>query len=445
MAMGVALACLVWTQARASSPGGGQSDEALLALAVEPIEVDDAFELVGWEIVPPALAESWERLPRAVRRTLRELRTLQPGTNVRAELVWHALDVRRQRREVELELVQGTNLLTQRYGMDGNGANGPAPNGVPEPGHVRRVQYSLRVPPWPEQEPVELGVRVRYEDPVRPPVRVSLGLFRLSAIGGQALECCVLGQTGQAQEARRRIKRLLSDERSLGAMPGCLCGLTQLLESPDLARCRLLQRRTAEAGRELLRGALRRSTSDGPGLALALTELGLAAEREATPGAAESLYRWALDLRPGLVEPALGLKRLRSSAAAAAIEALRRAGPRILSAQHWSGSQGWTLYSNGTASMHFAAVEGWAELEIEVRGQPAEGEWPMLRARLNGGELGETVADSAQLKPWLLEGRLVDGDNVLQVEYLNDVNLADADRNAFLGDLTIRSAAGKGP
>jgi hypothetical protein len=432
------LAGLIAIGTAGSAAAGPPSVQALRTVAVDPLEVDDALELVGWEIVPEALEATWPELRPAARRGLRELRTLRPATTVRLDLHWHGLDLLRQRREVELILLARSVRWSQRFPLGGEAGASQSGSEPLRTGHVLRAAYRLYVPPWAPEEPVELNLQVHYEDPARPPVRVTLGEFRVSAQIGRAVEACALAHSGRGEEARRLIRRLTAEELLPAALARCLRELEDLLEPAELARCRLSERREPEAAALLLRATLQSEASDRGVFALALAELARSAESELRVQEAEALYRWAVRQRPDLISAVVGLQRLGSAAADEAVVALRRAAPHVLSEERWMGPQGPALFRNGSARLSFEAIEGPAELEIAVHGEPAAGGWPRLRARLNGRELGQTEADSTTPRPWPLPAPLRAGSNALEVEFWNDEFRPGADRNAFLGPVTIR-------
>ena len=116
---------------------------------------------------------------------------------------------------------------------------------------------------------------------------------------------------------------------------------------------------------------------------------------------------------------------------------MRSAGLDPVGLDRWSGSAGAALYSNGTASLSFVAVEGQARLELQVKGEPAAEVWPHLRSFLNGRPLAEIDVNHREPASWIFDARLRNGENTLEVEYTNDLKLAREDRNAFLGPVTI--------
>jgi hypothetical protein len=404
---------------------------------VEELAASAELELAGWELLPETQAPAWSRLSRAQRGRLLERRVVGPMRQMRLDVLWHVQEPLAEVPEVEVRVAHPLQELARRHALC-EGASEPA--ALSRIGATLGCSYSFPVPGWTEDAPVSLSIVLRHPDALRPPDEVRLGELVLSDIEALALEACAAAASADEPAARGRFAAWLEDERGLGRMAPCLCDWPELLEAPGEARCSLLGGRSAEAAGKLARGWL--AASGRPrAAALALAELAEHAVRGGDAPAAEALYAAALLAAPDLVTAALGLQRMGSARGTGPLAALRRSGPVLLPAARWRGRWGPALYSDGPAELRWLAVEGPARIEVAVRGTPAAGEWPRLRASLDGQLLGEHVADHEDERPWRLEGRLRGGTNVLRVEYLNDLALPEADRNAFLGEVRVEHLA----
>jgi len=78
-------------------------------------------------------------------------------------------------------------------------------------------------------------------------------------------------------------------------------------------------------------------------------------------------------------------------------------------------------------------------VRLLVEGQKAFGEGPFIVVRLGGRVIGRTVIAQEGWTPVVFEARAEEGENVLSVEFSNDVYRPDMgqDRNVFLGDVEI--------
>ena len=124
--------------------------------------------------------------------------------------------------------------------------------------------------------------------------------------------------------------------------------------------------------------------------------------------------------------------------------------PRELPAGRIKGSQripaescGWKwkarLSAEGTSFLRFKTTEKNIAVRLLVEGHKAFGEGPFIVVRLGGRVIGRTVIAQEGWTQVVFEARAEEGENVLSVEFSNDVYRPDMgqDRNVFLGDVEI--------
>jgi hypothetical protein len=114
-------------------------------------------------------------------------------------------------------------------------------------------------------------------------------------------------------------------------------------------------------------------------------------------------------------------------------------GSQRIPAESWGGKWKARLSAEGTSFLRFKTTEKNIAVRLLVEGQKAFGEGPFIVVRLGGRVIGRTVIAQEGWTPVVFEARAEEGENVLSVEFSNDVYRPDMgqDRNVFLGDVEI--------
>ena len=100
---------------------------------------------------------------------------------------------------------------------------------------------------------------------------------------------------------------------------------------------------------------------------------------------------------------------------------------------------GGALYSNGTLYALVDFPNGDAAIRIEAKGTPAGGVWPYMVIEVDGEEIGETFAGTAEFREHVFKARTTGGPKLIGVRFLNDSFDAKRkeDRNLWIGTVRV--------
>jgi O-antigen ligase len=117
----------------------------------------------------------------------------------------------------------------------------------------------------------------------------------------------------------------------------------------------------------------------------------------------------------------------------------RIGGKQTISAKNWRGRFKDKLSAEGTSFVRFKARQKDIAIRLQIRGQKAFGLGPSIVVRLGNRIIGRAVIDEEGWTSLVFEAPAEEGENVLSVEFTNDVRMASLrqDRNVFLGDVEI--------
>lgn len=117
----------------------------------------------------------------------------------------------------------------------------------------------------------------------------------------------------------------------------------------------------------------------------------------------------------------------------------RIAGRERIPARNWQGRFKNKLSAKGTSFVKFKARQKDVALRLQIKGQKAFGLGPSIVVRLGNRIIGRAVIDEEDWTSLVFEAPAEEGENVLSVEFTNDVHVASLrqDRNVFLGDVEI--------
>jgi hypothetical protein len=107
--------------------------------------------------------------------------------------------------------------------------------------------------------------------------------------------------------------------------------------------------------------------------------------------------------------------------------------------ENWEGEQKASLLSDGVSRIRFEADRMNFALRLRLKGQKAFDTGPFLIVRLNENIIGKTQLDEEKWTSLVFFPEQHEKNNVLSVEFTNDVYNADLgqDRNLFMGDLEV--------
>jgi len=127
------------------------------------------------------------------------------------------------------------------------------------------------------------------------------------------------------------------------------------------------------------------------------------------------------------------------------LPAERIAGIQRIPAGNWEGKSKDRLSTEGRSTLKFRTAEKDVAFRLRIRGQKAFGLGPYIVVRLGDRVIGRTVIDEEGWTSLVFEARVEEGENVLSVEFTNDVYRPDLgqDRNVFLGETEILSLQAK--
>ncbi len=118
----------------------------------------------------------------------------------------------------------------------------------------------------------------------------------------------------------------------------------------------------------------------------------------------------------------------------------RRGPAETLPAKFWEGPQGAELNTNGMYRMRFQTAATRIAVRLRLRGTLAFGIGPLVRIRIDGRLIGDTMLEEETWRPLVFSPlETGPGYHVISVEFLNDLYAPDRrqDRNLFLGDLEV--------
>jgi len=100
---------------------------------------------------------------------------------------------------------------------------------------------------------------------------------------------------------------------------------------------------------------------------------------------------------------------------------------------------GGALYSNGTVYALTDLPDGDAVIRVEAKGMPAGGVWPYMVVEVNGEEIGETFAGSADYREYAFKTHTTGGPRLIGASFLNDRFDAKRkeDRNLWVGTVKV--------
>ena len=110
--------------------------------------------------------------------------------------------------------------------------------------------------------------------------------------------------------------------------------------------------------------------------------------------------------------------------------------------EFWQGPRAGQLWSNDTVAMKLRFLKGAGQLELEMKGTPSGGEWPLALVRWNGQRLANVTVDSLEARVYRFTVACREGENRLEVSFLNDGSAGGEDRNLFLGAVALQSGSG---
>jgi hypothetical protein len=117
----------------------------------------------------------------------------------------------------------------------------------------------------------------------------------------------------------------------------------------------------------------------------------------------------------------------------------RISGTQRIPAKNWGGKWRDRLSAEGTSFLKFRTPERDIAVRLQVKGEKALGAGPHIVVRLGDRVIGRTVIAEEGWTSVIFEARAEEGENVLSVEFTNDVYRPDMgqDRNVFLGEVEI--------
>jgi hypothetical protein len=127
------------------------------------------------------------------------------------------------------------------------------------------------------------------------------------------------------------------------------------------------------------------------------------------------------------------------------LPAERITGIQRIPAGNWEGKSKDRLSAEGRSTLKFRTAEKDVAFRLRIRGQKAFGLGPHIVVRLGDRVIGRTVIAEEGWTLVVFEARAEEGENVLSVEFTNDVYRPDLgqDRNVFLGETEILSLRAK--
>jgi endoglucanase len=113
-----------------------------------------------------------------------------------------------------------------------------------------------------------------------------------------------------------------------------------------------------------------------------------------------------------------------------------------------SADGGWNIYTEGTLSGSHAFKGGKTTLTVHARGSVAGGEWPHMLVKVGGQTVGEVDVMSEAYTPHDFELMTSAGDADIVIEFTNDSDGGEEDRNLYVDKLEVEEfcdgAAGGG-